>query len=230
MELCKSPNQHTKKPSFSADGRTATITGYQTYQLTKVSITPRGSRKKTAKAELMRKILPELSDKSILDLGCANGYYCFSALYAGARHVTGIDMDPAHIAVMKQAIDYFRLKHIDVFNNDVNETLIHLPPSTYNIVFALALIHWIYSCTSTFGSIDAIMRSLAEITGEMLIIEWISPKDDNIQMFGHLDYNTECIQAAYNKTNFTRALKKYFSSHTLLGRYADNREIYKAVK
>lgn len=44
------------------------------------------------------RILPaDLSGKSVLDLGCSFGFFCFEAIKRGARRVVGIDLDPESI-------------------------------------------------------------------------------------------------------------------------------------
>lgn len=48
--------------------------------------------------------LPDLSGKAVLDLGCNEGFFCFAALEAGARSVTGIDRNPVfHEAAVARA-------------------------------------------------------------------------------------------------------------------------------
>ena len=88
---------------------------------------------------------------------------------------------------------------------------------TSDIICALSIIHWIYSCTEVFGSLDLILKFLSKITRETLIIEWIEPEDEAINYFKHIDFNEKYVTDKYCKDLFIIALKKHFSSFESLG-------------
>ncbi len=58
-------------------------------------------------------------------------------------------------------------------------------------MFALALIHWIYSCTYAFGSLDEAVSFLKKLTKQSLFIEWIDPSDSAIEFFKHTKRKTD---------------------------------------
>lgn len=45
--------------------------------------------------------LPNLKDKSFLDVGCNEGYFCGYAHFMEASKVTGIDINPRFLSVAK---------------------------------------------------------------------------------------------------------------------------------
>lgn len=50
----------------------------------------------------MRKLLPNLLGKSILDLGCGYGHNCIEFVEKGATKVVGIDISEKMLAVAKK--------------------------------------------------------------------------------------------------------------------------------
>jgi SAM-dependent methyltransferase len=40
----------------------------------------------------LKPVFPDLLNKSVLELGCNNGYFCFEFLEIGARQVTGVEV------------------------------------------------------------------------------------------------------------------------------------------
>jgi hypothetical protein len=100
-----------------------------------------------------------------------------------------------------------------------------------DIVTACALIHWVYSCTASFGSLSSIIEYLSQITGKVLIVEWVDPADKAIQSFHHLSFNRQVAREPYTRQNFEKALQTWFTGG-FRKIYAVNstRQLYIAVK
>lgn len=217
------PNKFTKKASITFNGNEAVVTGYNNYKLTPNGLIAIGNKKKIEKFELLKKlILKEVSGKDVLDLGCATGIISVASAIWGANIVKAIDMDKEHCDVLRTIASKYDLK-IDVKTGDVQDI-----EGEYDIVFALGLIHWLYSCTAYFGSINNIIKWLKTLTKEVLIIEFVDPEDPNIKQFGHLEYNTDIQESQYNEKNFLNSLKRNFKQFELIGG-TDHRKIYKAI-
>jgi hypothetical protein len=58
------------------------------------------------------------------------------------------------------------------------------------------------------GSFRKILKYLKNITNNVLLIEWVDPKDSAIKSFKHTDYNRAIQQEEYNLSNFEEALKE----------------------
>ena len=87
-------------------------------------------------------------------------------------------MDEDYLRMVRRAKSKYGYNSLEVIRSNMenwNE------PS--DIVLALALIHWIYSCTASFGDLHGIIERFAKLTKYMLIIEWVEPDDQAIKYF-----------------------------------------------
>ena len=55
--------------------------------------------------ESLQKLVPNLKDKTFLDVGCGSGLFSIAASALGAKEVLGTDVDPECIATSKKLVD-----------------------------------------------------------------------------------------------------------------------------
>ena len=113
-------------------------------------------RSATAKA-----IFPDdMRGKSVLDLGCKFGYFCFEALKRGADRVLGIDVDPDSVRKARRLADCLGLKAefelLDIEKDSISET--------FDYTLCLNLLHHMRNPL-------AILEDLTAITRDRLILE-----------------------------------------------------------
>ncbi len=166
-------------------------------------------------------------DKTLVDLGCSNGLVCFIAAQCNLKSVIGLDHDTECLSMLHNITKTIRTNSTDLSFNQwsFGDTI----PET-DILVVSALIHWVYSCTSNYGSLDAIIAYLAATVRETLIIEWIAPNDLGIQMLGHIHHNPNLHKEPYTFANFQAALDKYFVSSYKLCDVKDTRQLFVAHK
>ena len=58
-----------------------------------------------------------------------------------------------------------------------------------DVVSAFALLHWLWSATEEFGSLQAIVDGLASLARRAVLVQWIDPSDDHVKRFGHFTIN-----------------------------------------
>lgn len=86
-----------------------------------------------SQGKLQALALPELLDKSLLDVGCDSGFFCGAALALGASRVLGIDANAKSIEAAQKkfpAAD-FMAKHWD-----------DLPEENFDVILLLSAIHY----------------------------------------------------------------------------------------
>jgi tRNA A-37 threonylcarbamoyl transferase component Bud32 len=216
------------RPHVSQGDDTLTFGGYQKYKIEDGEITPHDTANGLIKKSSI--IKPHLSslvteDMSVLDLGCANFYFGLLARRLGAREVLGVDVDKEYIRNIKVLLTALDDDAVSVVEKNVMDVV-----GEYDLVFALAIIHWIYSCSALGGSLDNVVKHLADRTKKHLFVEWISPDDLAIRSFGHLDYNKELVSGKYDKKIFVKALENNFATVESIGETSSHREVFLCSK
>ena len=79
------------------------------------------------------RVLPDVTGKDVLDLGCGTGYFCAHLKKAGAARVVGVDPTPAQLATARRCEEKFRLgiEFVEAFGEDVP-----LPDASFDLVFS----------------------------------------------------------------------------------------------
>lgn len=144
---------------------------------------------------------------SVMDLGCSSGLVCFLAHRAGATEIWGLDHDSQYLKVIKDISQQFGWSNIHTLPYSFGQIF----PQKCDLVVAGALIHWVYSCTANFGSLERIVEYLKKGTNRFLLIEWVDPKDPAMKSFKHTNFNKAVQKESYSLTNFVQALEKHFT-------------------
>ena len=226
-KLCSSPNQHAPKPSMEIINDEIKINGYQKYTINKNNIKPSSSSYDLDKKTILLKKYYQtdfVKDKTFLDLGAASGYFTFMTIMNGCKHATAIDIDKFHLQIIKNISKEYNINNITVICDNIDNY-----SGKSDIVNALSIIHWIFSCTSIFGSIVKMILYLKNMTREILFIEWIDPSDEAIKYFNHLNYNRTESDNSYNYENFISELNKNFTLVEMIGKTRETRKIFKAT-
>lgn len=209
--LDKNMNQR-ESPKLILRKRRFLVKGYQTFEIDSQNIY-NPQRKLLKKSKIIRKIIRKYQRKcqTLLDIGCSQGYYSYYA-YFKKYQVTSIEHDPMYV------------KQLDTINRSFNlninvkrKKFSMIKDSKYDIVLFLALIHWVYNSTDNFNSFKKILKKLYQLTGRILIIEWITEKDSAItstDKVKYKDYNTTNFISELHKLNFEKIIKKKSNSDT----------------
>ena len=225
-KLCFTPNQHAPKPSIDICEENIYVNGYQAYSLTKKSVKPSDlSYDLTKKTNLLADYYQTqfIKGKTFLDLGAASGYFTFMAILNDCKNATAIDIDQNHLKIMNTIINEYNIKNIEIICGNIDSY-----DDKADIVNALSIIHWIFSCTSILGNMGNMIAFLRDLTKETLFIEWIDPEDEAIKYFKHLDYNKQSTDESYNYHNFISELNKRFNLVEMIGETRSTRKIFKA--
>jgi len=222
--LFNDPNKYNPKVSVkeTREGELE-VSGYHSYIVTRKNIIPNVSNNLQRKVSIIEPYFQHVEGESFLDLGCGTGFFSIWASQIGAANLQALDIDKAYLKVFHEVIEYF-----DFYRIGTKCINVECCSGYYksNVVCALSLIHWIYSCTATMGSLDNTILFLRQLTKKFIFIEWIDPSDKSIQKFKHISHNKSFIKEPYNKDLFLTAMKKHFSSFKFIGSVIKEREIY----
>lgn len=116
------------------------------------------------RTEAYRIVFPEPpAGKSILDIGCYSGFYCFMAASEGAKYCAGIDIDAAHLARGQAAKKRCKAENVDLFCADA---LTHVFSRSFDVVLCLNVLQHI----RTIERVDQLLGRLYEIALLDLVI------------------------------------------------------------
>ncbi len=106
----------------------------------------------------------DLTDQTVLHVGCDAGAFCLDALRRGATHALGIDPDPDRI---RMARSYASLAELPA-RFAVMDPEEQLPEGRYDIVYC--------SDISEYGNPSAMVEKLARLVDDRLVIEFEGPQ------------------------------------------------------
>ena len=227
LSFCDSPNMFAGKLEYEESADEVVAKGYQCYEISADRIRPLGGNFTSPKSQaLLSYLTPEnLAGKTVNDLGCANGFFTFAAMFAGAERVIAVDMDADHLAHVERVKARFGFDRVEPLLSNVRDCA-----TPADVTICLALIHWIFSCTTFFGRFDNCFQHLSALTNETLIIEWVDPRDPAIQNFGHLKFNDHIEREEYCLENFLAALQRAFPRRLAELPVSDTRVVYIVAK
>lgn len=226
--LCNTPNQHARPVSLEIHNQGIIFHGYQEYFLTKdwIQVSPMDFPLQKKYNLLLPYFRPRfLKQRTLLDLGANAAFYCFWALQQKAEKAIAVDIDEEYLKMVEEAKQQLGFEKLKIVRANVADW-----QEPGDVVVALALVHWIYSCTALIGSLDDVVGKLAQLTRYMLIVEWIEPEDPAIQFFHHIDWNKDVAREPYTLEAFEAALAHHFCRNMVIGEISPTRKLYVAFR
>jgi hypothetical protein len=226
--LCDTPNQHARKHGLLIQNDHISFYGYQEFSLGKewINVSPNDSALQI-KYNLLAPYFQQkyMKFRTLLDLGANAAFFSFWALQKGADKAIAVDIDEDYLKIVQEAKNTFDINNLDI----VKSNIINWQESA-DVVMALALVHWVYSCSATFGSLDSVINKIAELTNYIAFIEWVDPSDNAIQFFNHTQWNQDTVEGPFNLESFEAALSQHFRRYAVVGDVSPTRKIYVAFK
>ncbi len=97
----------------------------------------------------LRKMLPDLRDKRVLDLGCGFGWHCRYAVENGARSVIGVDISQKMLSAAKSKTDSEKIQYLCMPIEDIDFTA-----DSFDVVVSSLALHYIKSFEDILSKID----------------------------------------------------------------------------
>ena len=98
---------------------------------------------------VVKKMLPNLENKRVLDLGCGFGWHCRYAIDEGAKSVVGIDISERMLNEAKKNTESKLIEYIKMPIEDIE-----YPEDTFDVVISSLALHYIESCTEVFNKVN----------------------------------------------------------------------------
>lgn len=205
-------------------GAIYSVSGYQNYKIN-INRFIEISHVHYLKYQIIRPYLNLYSrDKTIIDIGCSAGVLGMQCLFDNFKKVNFVDHDSEYIAIIDKCLKLIRANSAKTYVSKVGDF-----KEVFDIGFAFALIHWIYSYSERIGNLDAAIDTLNKIAQQTLFIEWVAPNDPAIRDAQHIKKNSEIITDSYSKENFLKALRLRYKVVKKIGDVNETREIWYAT-
>ncbi len=98
----------------------------------------------------LKKMLPDLEGKRVLDLGCGFGWHCRYAIEKGAKSVIGVDISEMMINEAKNKSSSEKIQYICKPIEDIN-----FPKNSFDVVISSLTLHYIQSFEDILDNIKS---------------------------------------------------------------------------
>eukprot|EP00906_Rhabdomonas_costata_P038340 RCo054102 len=147
-----------------------------------------------------------MAGNTYLDVGANDGAWCAMALYCGAKHVTGVEMDPGSIRGMESVKKFLNIDNWSVFSGKLGRY-----PGKADVVTAIGVLHWL--CGHSEGdSLENAILNLRRVTRKLLLVEWVDPRDDRVRLGNIKVFNARIYTMGW----FRLLLTRHFTDWVLL--------------
>lgn len=103
-----------------------------------------GARETSTRWQAIRQVLDDTGAKSLVDLGCCEGYYVIQAARHGLPVCLGIDFDQRRIMTCVSQVVLYDVQHAGFMMASVDHELVRFLPKFDSVVFLSVLHHMMY--------------------------------------------------------------------------------------
>jgi len=107
----------------------------------------------------MRKLIPDLSGKSVLDLGCGYGHNCIDFVRNGAEMVVGIDISEKMLEIARNESAHEKIRYVNMSMTDIGKLNEH-----FDFIYSSLAFHYI----KDFDAFAKAMYSVLNKGGHLL--------------------------------------------------------------
>lgn len=100
--------------------------------------------------ETLKKLLPDFTNKRVLDLGCGYGWHCIYAMENGAESVTGIDLSEKMLEVARRKTSFDQVRYLCMPIEDIN-----FKNQSFDVVISSLAFHYIQSFEEIARKVNA---------------------------------------------------------------------------
>ncbi len=144
----------------------------------------------------MKKLIPDLSGKTVLDIGCGYGNNCFDFVNSGAEKAVGIDLSEKMLALAKEKNNLPEITYIHMNMADIKNI-----GSRFDFVYSSLVFHYSEDFNKLADDIFSVMKK----GGELLFSQehpFVTASDN-----GYI-YNEDGKAEAYSVSGYSESGKR----------------------
>ena len=143
----------------------------------------------------MRKLLPNLTGKAVLDLGCGYGHNCVDFVKRGAQKVVGVDISERMLAVAKAESAHEKIEYLNMSMTDI-ATL----NEKFDFIYSSLAFHYV----KDFDAFAKDMFSVLNDGGELLFSQEHPIITATVDGKGHFNKGENGERVSYTFSNYNQ--------------------------
>ena len=143
----------------------------------------------------MRKLLPELNGKIVLDLGCGYGHNCVDFVNRGANKVVGIDISEKMLAVAKEESAHSKIEYRNISMTDISNL-----DEKFDFIYSSLAFHYV----KDFDAFAKDMFSVLHAGGQLLFSQEHPIITSTVDGAGHFNKNENGERVSYTFSNYNQ--------------------------
>ena len=141
----------------------------------------------------MTKMLPDLSEKTVLDLGCGYGHNCLDFVQRGAKRIVGVDISEKMLKVAKNESVHENIEYVNMSMTEIS-TL----NETFDFIYSSLAFHYI----KDFYAFAKEMYSVLNDGGQLLFSQEHPIITATLDGNGHFNKNLKGKRVSYTFSNY----------------------------
>ena len=143
----------------------------------------------------MAKMLPDLTGKTILDLGCGYGHNCIDFVYRGADKVIGIDISEKMLAVAKKESANDKIEYRNMSMTDISKL-----DERFDFIYSSLAFHYV----KDFEAFANDMYSILNLGGQLLFSQEHPIITATVDGAGHFNKDENGNKISYTFSNYNQ--------------------------
>ena len=144
----------------------------------------------------MRKLLPDLNGKSVLDLGCGYGHNCVDFVNRGANRVVGIDISEKMLAVAEKESADPKIEYRNMSMTDISAL-----DEKFDFIYSSLAFHYVRD----FDIFARDMYSLLNVGGQLLFSQEHPIITATVDGAGHFNKDENGNRISYTFSNYNQS-------------------------
>lgn len=144
----------------------------------------------------MRKLLPDLNGKSVLDLGCGYGHNCVDFVGFGAARVVGIDISEKMLAVAEKESADDKIEYRNMSMTDIAEL-----GEKFDFLYSSLAFHYV----KDFDAFAKAMHSVLNAGGQLLFSQEHPIITATVDGAGHFNKDENGNRISYTFSNYNQS-------------------------
>lgn len=141
----------------------------------------------------MRKLLPDLNGKTVLDLGCGYGHNCIDFVNRGAEKVVGIDISEKMLSVAKEESSSNKIEYRNMSMTDISKL-----DKQFDFIYSSLAFHYV----KNFDAFAKDMHSVLNNGGQLLFSQEHPIITATVDGNGHFNKDENGNRVSYTFSNY----------------------------